>query len=103
METKRRSREKWTALLDEMSKSGLTQTEWCRQNNINYKMMRSMKDKVQKTAAPLGEERDKSTKPAPASGFVRVVARKDLSASAPAQQPIELRMGALSITIAYVP
>jgi hypothetical protein len=52
MNTKRRSREEWVTLLDEMSESGLTQTEWCRQNSINYKTMRAMKDTMKKASAP---------------------------------------------------
>jgi hypothetical protein len=48
MEKNRRSRKEWIVLLNEMSKSGLTQVEWCRQNNINYKTMRAMKDKIKK-------------------------------------------------------
>lgn len=105
MNTKRRSREEWITLLDEMSESGLTQTEWCRQNSINYKTMRAMKGTMKKASAPDASTTDATdkTKPGlgPASGFVRVVARENVTTPKSASQPVELRIGPLRITIAY--
>lgn len=103
MKTKKRSRKEWTILLDEMSKSGLTQAEWCRQNNINYKTMRAMKGAIKKAQAPNASTTDATdkTKPLSTPGFVRVVTQKDDTTPKPVSQPIEVRIGTLSITIAY--
>ncbi|MDR1183950.1 MAG: hypothetical protein LBK67_04050 [Coriobacteriales bacterium] len=87
MQTKRHSRKEWITLLDEMSKSGLTQTQWCRQNNINYKTMRAMKDAIKKASGPDTSATDIIDKTKLRSGlapnFVRVVAHKDITTPTP--------------------
>jgi hypothetical protein len=105
MEARKRSRQEWITLLDKMSKSPLTQTQWCRQRGINYKTMRAMKDKIKKASSPDASTKDTdvSTKPEPAFTFMRAVARKDAALPLPTQQPIELRVGTLIITIAIAP
>ncbi|MDR1184135.1 MAG: hypothetical protein LBK67_05000 [Coriobacteriales bacterium] len=100
----RRSRREWIVLLNEMSKSGLTQTQWCQQNNINYKTMRAMKDKIKKiSASDIGATNTADKTKPPVPDFVRVVAHKDVTVPRSGLPPVELRMGALSITIVCTP
>jgi len=46
MPAAKRTRTEWISLIEEMKASGLTQPEWCKTRGINYKTMRSMKDKI---------------------------------------------------------
>jgi hypothetical protein len=98
---KRRSRDEWAALIDEMSASGLSQATWCKQHSINYKSMRSMKDALSKTAShnEKATTDNKTAKTATPAGFVRLSPPKDTTAPTLEQQSLKLQFGRLIVTV----
>jgi hypothetical protein len=101
---KRRSRDEWAALIDEMSASGLPQSTWCKQHNINYRSMRSMKDALSKAAshdkrATTGVKPAKTVAPA---GFVRLSLPKETTAPTSEPQSLKLQFGQLILTVEVV-
>jgi hypothetical protein len=93
----KRTREQWSALISQMEASGLTQTTWCKQNQINYSSMMSMKATLQKAQGALGDpSRHGLDRP---TGFViaKAVEEKPLSTN---QSPsLELRFGGLIVSV----
>jgi len=80
----RRTREQWLVLFQAQAESGLSATEFCRQQGIDPNYFFQRKGSVRPTPKPVGDS---------GAGFV------ELRAPAPVAEAVELRFGQVSLSL----
>ena len=97
--SRRRSREQWAELINEMDESGMAQSAWCKERGINYRSMQSMKATLKAADGQTSCQEDRSVPEKAPTGFIRVIAKAQEPKAEIVAPGIEFYFGAMVVTV----
>ena len=100
---RRLNRDDWTRLITEMDESGMTQSAWCKEHDINYRSMQTMKATLKAADEKIACQEDRSVHEKAPEGFIRVIAKITEPEVPPAGPELEFHFGTMVVTVRVEP